>query len=183
MKMPSLCCQRRLAAFAILVTAGMLVAAPFTTHPRTIDFVNPISSAVQDDFNAAWARLGTFLAIVQGVEGFIPQSSILAVVADLNDALDYLEQANASLHLGQLPQASTSIAQANAVLDSVEPGLVALQAQASETRQSMLGWLIFVIAISCGGVVFILFLKRRHDQRKLRAFLETEIDYSKLDKT
>nr|MDO8113810.1 hypothetical protein [Candidatus Sigynarchaeota archaeon] len=174
-------CRRPIAALVLLAIAGILVLTPVPACPSTRTFVSLAPSAVEDDLDAAWTRLAGFLAIVQDAEGLVPPASIAAIVDDLNAALDFLEQANASLNQGLPVQASASIAQAIAIMDSLEPSVVSLQAYAVATRQTMLGWLIFAIVAACIGIVVLLLLKRRHDRKKLQAFLDAEIDYSKLD--
>jgi hypothetical protein len=163
-------------AALVLITVAVLGA----TMPRGGVFAHGAvaSSAVQDDYAAARARLATMLGNVQQVEGFVPQSSVVAVVAGLNQALDKLELANIALGGGFTTQAAANITAANGIMDGLDPTIATLITQANTTKQMNAIGIAAGAGIACIAVTALILLKKRHDKQKLQSFLAAEIDYS-----
>jgi len=136
-------------------------------------------SDVYSDLDAARLRLAGMLGSVQQADGLVPQANIALVVASLNVALDYLELANLSLSKGLLTQAASNVSLANGVMDGVAPAIDALVAQAETARRTNLLLAAGGIGAACVAAVFLFWLKRRRDKKRLDAFLAAEIDYGK----
>ncbi len=136
------------------------------------------SSDVQGDYDAARSRLAGMLVKIQQVEGLVPREPLETVVISLNQALDKLELAKAALAGGFLSQASANITAADSIMTAVSPAIDTLVVQADATRRTNLLLAGAGIGTACVAAVLLLWIKRRHDEKQRRAFLEAEIDYS-----
>jgi hypothetical protein len=134
-------------------------------------------STVQDDYDAARSRLAGMLGKVQQVEGLVPQASIVPVVDSLNQALDYLELARIALGGGFTSQASANITLATNIMNAIAPVIDALVVQADATRRMNLFLTAAGIGLACAAAVLMLWVKRRHDKKKLSEFLDSKIEY------
>lgn len=167
----------------IMVTALVTIIA-LARMTLANDAVSPgriASAGVQEDHASARARLASMLATIQQVEGLVPRASIVPVIAILNQALDKLEMAVDPVTGGFTAQASANISAANAIMDAVEVPIAQLVAQASMARLTNTIGTLFAIAIACAIIVLLAWIKRRHDEKQLRSFLASEIDYTGLD--
>ena len=113
-----------LALIAVMMT--MIAPAPARLASRGMLH----SSSVQDDYDASWQRLATYLNGLQSIGGLVSSYDLAPVVASLNSALARLDLARNALDKGQTGQASASITQANTIMDAIDPSYQALQAQA-----------------------------------------------------
>ncbi len=165
---------------ALAIVASILLCA---CVPRGAVFPRGelAGSDEQADYDTAMTRLAGMVGKVQQVEGLVPQESIATVVASLNQALDKLELARVALSGGFLAQASANITAANAVMNGLDAPIAALLARADDTRRTNLLMTVAGVGLACAAVVLLLLFKRRHDEKKLRAFLDAEIDYTAMD--
>jgi hypothetical protein len=168
---------RTTGAVALAIVAAILLGA---SVPRgdVLSAGVVAGSAVQDDLNAARARLADMLGTVQQVEGFVPQASVVAVVASLNLALDKLELASIALGGGFTAQATANITAANAIMDGLDAPIANLVAQADATKKMNALGIAVGAGAGCTAVAALIWLKRRHDKRQLQSFLAAEIDYA-----
>jgi len=144
--------------------------------PAASSFLHP--TTIQDDYNASWQRLATYVKGLQAIDGQVSSTDLATVTASLNSALDHLDQAKNALDKGQTGQASANITQANAIMDAVDAGYQAMQAQARQARLMTIASWIGGIAITCAAIIVLRFIKHRRDKKKLREFLDAKIDYT-----
>ncbi len=179
--MPMIATNRRPRALKCAVAALAIAASVLfcTCVPRgaVLPRGEVAGSDEYDDYDAARAWLAVMLGKVQQVEGLVPQASIASVVASLNQALDKLELAKAALSGGFMSQASANITAANSIMTAVAPAIDALVLQADATRRTNLLLATAGIGLACAAVVLLLWLKRRHDKKKLAEFLGARIEY------
>ena len=176
--------RHRAAIIITLVVITMIFPWPAQAAARPASSSSLHPSSVQDDYNAAWNRLETYLKGLQAINGQVSSADAAPVVASLNEALDRLDQAKVALdkHTGTGDsQASANISQANVIMDEVDPAYKALQTQAAHARLMNYATWIGGIVLACAGVILLLWIKKRHDKKKLRAFLDAKIDYSGMD--
>jgi hypothetical protein len=152
-------------AFGMILPATALDRASF--HP----------SSAATDYSACWSRLSTDLHAVQQLSAASNQE-LAPIIANLNDAVGYLDQAQQFLAANQDSKASAAIASANAVLTTVESEIASLKTRLEMTTELSITASIVIVAAIVVGLVLLFRWKKKHDRALRERFLQAELDYS-----